>query len=141
MASENTPAIGRVPKERTHGEGVGMKERSVPVVDMTPDMPDGPDIWAKLARLDHCCHVSIHSLYVAGPDGAMAREWEVTIRRKGGGEAPAIVVRDRSMRDAILEAIAEADRLGWPDGPLPRCGRSSPHHGPTSPRTARARPA
>jgi hypothetical protein len=81
-------------------------------------MPDRQDIWTRLAKLDHCCHVSIHSLYVVRPDGRAQREWEVTIRHKEPrGEARLVRVRDEMLVEAVMRALAQADARGWPDSP------------------------
>ena len=82
-------------------------------------MSDGPDIWTRLAKLDSCCHVSMNSLYVTRPDGSTVREWEVNIQQRGEGHEPAIRVRSETLVVGILEALAQADRRGWPGIPGP----------------------
>jgi hypothetical protein len=72
-----------------------------------PSFP--PDIWERLRRLDHCCHVSVHGLYIED-----TRHWEVIIRKKGDTSGATVRVRRVSMAEAILEAIGQAEAQGWP---------------------------
>ncbi|MEX2218519.1 MAG: hypothetical protein WD749_07120 [Phycisphaerales bacterium] len=96
---------------------------------LSDDRPSAPpDLWARLARLDHTCHVSVHSLYIANNSGTQPeRIWEVEIRsRARPGEEP-IRFRDPHMRNVLYAGVLESERRGWsgPTHPAPPASPAS----------------
>jgi hypothetical protein len=79
-------------------------------------MPDGPDIWTRLARLDQCCTVGIQSVYITEASGQTRREWEVKIALKAGpADQTPVRVLHVSLFQAVLIALDDAAARRWPD--------------------------
>lgn len=76
-------------------------------------------VWDRLARLDACCDVSMHSVHLrAGPGAGDAGtpvwelNWEVVVRPRHAAAGSALCVRRPSLILAIEAALQEAQRRG-----------------------------
>lgn len=75
-------------------------------------MPDPPDMWVRLARLDELCEVKVQSVYLTDATGTH-REWEVTITRRDRAEEPVRVIHISLLR-AASSALDFVEVRGWP---------------------------
>lgn len=82
-----------------------------PMSDDRSELPS--DLWTRLARLDHTCHVSVHSLYLDTGKARPERVWEVEIRCRATPSERPVTFRDPSMLRVIAAGVLEAERRGW----------------------------
>lgn len=65
------------------------------------------DVWLRLARLDECCTVELHSFHDAG-----TLRWQMKIERRDGSAPPIVVERDKAV-DTVLAAVELAEQANW----------------------------
>jgi|GEM_PF-7096294 len=80
--------------------------------------PFGKAEWDRLRAFDPYCEIQMHrydrasrqmAVYPGGPD----RVWLVLIRPKQGRAYDMVRAMQHSLKDAMLEALAQAEKLGW----------------------------
>jgi hypothetical protein len=81
--------------------------------------PFGPAEWERLRLLDRFCDLSF-GRYNQDPSGSACRDarfppriWLVSIQRRGGMAYDIIRIMRPRLKDAMLEAVEEAEQKGW----------------------------